>query len=340
MNMIRKGAEYVPQSIEPSKNEKLNSFQDKLQDAWKKMYPEYSNKSIVDYKQRQKKVEQIEKIIRDQEILKLLTEFNIDPKLFEKRGKLFKIKVGSHFQETRLPDGYAFTGGAARALLLRALGIKKNAQPRDVDLARIVQQEPEPGMDIKLSKEMMPNDFTDGYQATVINSLNSYFKSRDFTLNKVLATDNEIFLTKQCLSDTIRGIIRLSDSEREIILEDDKQYYKMQGKLLRFYTNAIAQGDHMELLDGDYETLFITPWWIGVNLDRAYEISEVAAETFTTELVKRQVLPSTISTAQEAVEYLRNEILSSRFYFRHAPSAQFIKEQKWSEQYEDEKMYE
>jgi len=89
----------------------------------------------------------------------LLKEYGIEVgEITEDAEGFFHLPVSSHFSDKCLPDGYGYKGGAARSLLLRALGIEKDSNPRDIDIVRIERLDDASflQMDKRVAFEFMP----------------------------------------------------------------------------------------------------------------------------------------------------------------------------------------
>jgi hypothetical protein len=202
--------------------------------------------------------------------------------------------------------------------------------PRDVDIVRFSEMQPFRDADQLLARKYMPDDYAFGDGVERIFDRDQYFAERDFTINEVLATDTTIVATKECILDTIRHIIRLTDYEQSRFsgLAGDK----MLAKALRFYAEGIHRyGDSEVEGIGDWqlEKYFINPFWLAVQLDRAYEHNPRVAQNFVDTLRTNNQLPSDITTIEEAARYILYLMGEDSFYYRFAPVAQFEREDDW-----------
>lgn len=57
------------------------------------------------------------------------------------------------------------------------------------------------------------DDLANGHGVTTVEE--DYFETRDFTINEVMVADNKIIISKDCLLDTVRGILRITDFEKK-----------------------------------------------------------------------------------------------------------------------------
>jgi hypothetical protein len=267
-----------------------------------------------------------DRIIRDRffehfsikNILNFLTRNNGDLSFkIENNRVVFESK--NPFLE--LPDGYGYKGGAARAVLRTALGLNI-ISPRDIDLIRL-SDEAYPGADEELAQKYMGADFEFGDGVECLESVDEYFNSRDFTCNEVLVLKDKIIVSEACVRDTLRNIIRVSCYEKNAW--NNTLGPKVMAKALRFYVQHISDFGYAELASDDrscIERAFINPFWIAVHLDRAFEVSNEVAEKFLEILKRFEIVDVSISTPEELIIYLMNEI-DGDFYFRNAPQTQY-----------------
>ena len=228
--------------------------------------------------------------------------------------------------------GMGTRGGAARALLLRALGMNATSMPRDVDIIRLTCTETGGWTDEEVAQEFMWEDASNGHGVELIESLADYFATRDFSINEIFATDEEVIATEQCLLDTVRHILRLTPFEKE----DWRNRPKMFSKMVRLYAEGIVRNEPVVMEENAwrYEKAFLTPFRMAVQLDRAFERGSAVAETFVSKLKQYQQLPEECVGAKEAVEYLSRCMAGYEypFYYRHAPFDQFEAEDRWIEE--------
>lgn len=268
--------------------------------------------------------------VRDKDIPYFLESYGLGTIQFEilSNGNV-RLPVTLHFDETnRIPEGYAYKGGAARALLLRTLGKNRKYIPRDIDLIRL-SSEPYSGADRDLSERFMKDDYEFGDGVEPVGSTEDYLTTRDFTINELYATDSEIIATPQCIKDTIRGIVRITDYERNLFYGHGD---KMLSKMLRLYSEGIVEDIPFMLMDikvGELGESFITPFWLAVQLDRAFQKGRTHAEEFVRTLILHNQIPDSITKASQARDYLLNLLQSNDFYFRYAPTSQFFLEEQF-----------
>ncbi|MDP4000018.1 MAG: hypothetical protein Q8Q11_01105 [bacterium] len=235
--------------------------------------------------------------------------------------------VTSHFSPVRIPEGYGYKGSAARALALRNLHIDPSYLPRDTDLIRITE-EPFPGADNHYAYTHMPDDFAHGWGIEVVNNLNEYFGTRDFTLNEVIATDEMLIATQRCIEDSRGGVVRLSAYEHDLF---DGPGPRMVSKMLRFYSEIKYRRGFAELANTsgrENEAGATTAFWMAEQLERAYQHGEVYAAAFVAELCSRGHLPRDL-TAQEATAHLKELLPEDPDYYRFPIRGRFANKVIW-----------
>ncbi len=229
----------------------------------------------------------------------------------------------------QLPSGYGFKGGAARYALHVALGLTP-FPPRDFDIVRLEHFEPSSAADAGLAETYAPDDYAHGYGVEVVQDMDKYFKNRDVTINEILLFGTEIICTRQALMDTMRGILRPTECKRN---EYNGVGPQILAKILRFYAESIVRFGHTisieESDDMRFEEYFISPFWIALNLDRAYERGYSVAQKYVDVLGEKKQLPPEIDSPEKAVSYLEDLLEGDHFYFRNAPASQFDLEKSW-----------
>lgn len=248
----------------------------------------------------------------------------------EKVGrKLFKIQLDEKdlFLE-KLPPGYVYRGGAARAILHRKLGIDNFATPRDIDIAFGGSDENKTLSD-ELAKKFSPEDFRNDHKTELLEE--SYFEKQDFTINEILATTDGIYLTSQCLLDNARGILRLCEYEKRDSYHGAPYFVnpKLLAKALRFVADKNLEFWNDEIFDFQSIDCF----HMALHFDRAMKSGIETAIKYIFELKERGQIPEDIETTSDMLRYLQEE-LDPGFYFQHVETADlriydtFLKEER------------
>ncbi len=311
-------------------------FREKMAYAWLSIHPEKTQETWEQVEKIHEEKRNLDKNIDKRTVPEILKEYGYDStKIKELEKNIWELPVEKQITGLQIPEGYAVKGGAARALLLKNIGIDSSGEFRDMDIVRIEEWNKDDSRDEEIAETYMPDDFQFGHGVEKIETIKEYFKTRDFSINEVLATNKKIIATKKCIADSIRHIIRLTDFEKN----NWGVSHKMLSKALALYSEAIQKYDTAKIEnieDWEYEEYSITPFWLALQLDRAFEKSSRIAEQLTSELKKKGQLPQSCETAEDAVRFLEELIISEdgSFYFRHAPIAQFEKEKEFMKKYE------
>jgi len=248
----------------------------------------------------------------DQDLLDLIKEYNLDKSFIdniEKRedGK-YIIKITNHFSQNKIPRNYFYSGSTARALLARNIGLDISAKPRDIDIIRITSDEKHNEEDKKVSEEFMPDDYKFGHGVHFIEDEEKYFNEVDFTINEVLATDYVIIATKKCLIDTIKHKINLTDFEGERF-QRGLPVSKILSKAIRFYTeqkHRFGESEMENIYESDVsaEYYYINPFWLALQLNKAFDKGIIFADEYTKELKSLGQIPDYIENSEQAATYL------------------------------------
>lgn len=223
-----------------------------------------------------------------------------------------------------LPDGYAFIGGAARAVLGRVIGLGYGMEPRDLDIVRITNDS---ALDTEIAQRYMPDDYAHGHGVRQIRE--DYFDSRDLTMNEVLYYQDKLFLTKDCLLDTVRGIIRFSDFERKESWDEGKPYWindKLLAKALRFAAELTERGLEVEVEEDPYKFEYINDFHMALHLDRALERGYSTAQAYVDKLIEKGQLEENVNTPEALQAHLEDQIYS--FSFRFCATSQYLAEHR------------
>lgn len=322
------------------------TIQDQLLKVFKDSYPEIINRSLEDVEKREKRIGFIDSELFDKESLDAIKRFDVDVSLIKINGQTgrYEIDLSETNQHVDIPEGYAYKGGAARAVLLRVLGIDVEAEPRDFDIVRLSEKEPFVGADDYFSQEYMADDYEFGDGVEVVRDQDGYFNSRDLTINEILVTGEKIEMTLQGLQDTIRHILRITPYEIDRARVDygDKLPHKLMAKTLRLYSESIERyGEEKAFLPEEgqsaaYEEVFITPFYIGVHLDRAFQQGDEVAEKYVKSLKRSKQIPDHINSARELAFYINRLMNHEPFYYRYAPISQIELENDWYENHLEE----
>ena len=218
----------------------------------------------------------------------------------------------------QLPVGYAFKGGAARYLLANSLGMEA-IEPRDLDIIRLKSIESSDELDDAISRRYMPDDYVHGKGVEVVTDEVGYLNVHDFTINELYAMNGEIVATQACLEDALDGVLRLTEFE----VERDVPKNKLLAKALRFKVESDLLGAEEFTLSEDLENRinggYITPFFLALHLDRAWERGRDVAADYVDLLQEYGQVPDHVFTPEDAVDFLSDHIYD--FEYRNAVEA-------------------
>ncbi len=280
----------------------------------------------AEYEEIQKKERLVDIVSKHEAVMrKLLAAVGVDVPLEKVGKKLFRIpfeKKDLFLGE--LPQGYAYRGGAARALLHRKLGTDSFASPRDVDISYVGENE-NVTLSHELAQKFSPDDFAHGYGVSLLDS--DHFETQDFSINELLATADGMYLTTQCLLDNARGILRFSEFEKKESFRGNPYFVnpKLLAKALRF----IADKDLRFWNNEVFEFQEIDAFHMALHLDRSLEIGYETAVKYVDELRKARQIPSEIKTPENLIAFLNEE---TDFIFRFSERAHIDAEDTFFEQ--------
>ncbi|OGY92687.1 MAG: hypothetical protein A3H70_05000 [Candidatus Komeilibacteria bacterium RIFCSPLOWO2_02_FULL_48_11] len=263
-------------------------------------------------------------------------------------NNLLEIPIAKPKNHPDLGEEYGFKGGQARAALLRELAIDPKASVRDVDIARIYDEDIH-GRDDVIAQAYSPEDYNNGHGVEELER--DYFESRDFTINEVLVADNKIYVTKECLLDTVRRIVRFSNFEKRSAKEPLENWPngffvndKLMAKAVRLAAAEAVRGRRLEIADGEvYKNFPINDFHFALHLDRALEQGWDVAMEYIRDMSRRGQLfvesrfYENIENPEEyPADFFKKFIVDIRqrntFLFRHAPSGMFEAEEKFFEE--------
>lgn len=276
-----------------------------------------------------------DKVLESVHVTEILHRLGVED--VEIRDGYYTFSHASKVVPQDLPAGYACKGGAARSALARRLGIDPFVTPRDIDIIRLADENNDASQDWTVAEQYMPDDVAHGHGVEVVGSIGEYLQSRDLTVNEVLATHDTIVASAQCIRDTARGVLRVTQHEKEKY--HGKPGPKMLTKVMRLYAEAINRGNRLVVPDDEVATYtrksFLSPFWIALNLDRAYQTGGNAPLRLFEVLRAGGHVPSEVDSLEDMILHLEELFMGYYFYFQHAPVEQLLRIQ---EQVEEDEM--
>ena len=240
---------------------------------------------------------------------------------------MLQIAVPSEYPHgvPQLPAEYGYKGGAARAMLQYSLGLEVD-QPRDLDIV-FVGEEENGALSAKLAQEHMSEDYAHGYGVEQLES--DYFTSRDFTLNEVLFDGTDIVCTRECLTDSLRNIVRFSDFEKQESYSGEAFFVKSKliAKAARLVACAQREGARRARMADELEGLSALEVWdfdLALHLERALQQGPETAQRYLDVLAQQGFVAEGLSV-QEALDYFSE---TTDFVFRSDLISAFREEQE------------
>lgn len=178
----------------------------------------------------------------------------------------------------QLPDGYAFTGGAARSIALKQL-FGESLPIRDIDITAFKELEPNISELGYLSQTYMPDDTERGHPIG-LESLADYFGTRDFTINQVTVVNGKIIISKQAKEDLERKTIRVTDYEKSFNPDEQTAGPKITVKAYLMQSVFESTFSTTDLVsDGLYDG-YISEFYLAIGLNKALQLGPTVTESF------------------------------------------------------------
>lgn len=280
-------------------------------------------------------------------LIRLLKRYGVEDVSLRKEGDdVFSLVVPENIKQLlpELPEGYGYAGGAARSALMCTLGKDRELDIRDYDIVRN-KVDGDSEVDRELSEKFMYDDYVHGYGVSSLGA--DYFSSRDFTFNEIYFDGERLWCTKDCLLDSARGIIRLSQKNTSETSEDEQGEEvsvndKLLAKALRFVArSAIQKGEDAAYVFANLDILKyhnIAPFHMALHLDRAFGEGRSVAEQYLQELRANEQLPEEVDSVEKLLEYLHHRLYSD-FVYKHAPHFDTLRKEREAVDAEIENMY-
>jgi len=198
-----------------------------------------------------------------------------------------------------LPDGVAIMGGTARSLARRLVAGDKEPV-RDLDLVFIPEladrDNPPTDNEIEaLSQKYMPDDYAYGHGIGT-EHLESYFGTRDLTINQCLVAGNKLLMTRAAYDDFQENIIRPSYYEQNKDNKPISERMFLKALLLQAvfseFTDSFPTLEDFgldeidrEIDENAYDDIRISPFDVALTMNKAMGRGAQIAMKFTENLV-------------------------------------------------------
>ena len=175
-------------------------------------------------------------------------------------------------------------GGVARSIA-REIITNEREPIRDIDLVNIVDEDGNSEVDDDtldaLSRKYMPDDYTFGH-GIGNDTLENYFKTRDFTINQSLIKDGKLIVSDYAYNDFQENIIRPTYYERPY--EDDDVSSRMFLKALMMRSVLSQISESVPLIEDMYRPDCIGSFDVALFLNKAMSRGAETARSFTWDL--------------------------------------------------------
>lgn len=219
---------------------------------------------------------------------------------------------------SELPRGIAVMGGVARSIARET--ITGECEPiRDIDLVNIVDEEGNSEVDDNtldaLSRKFMPDDYAFGH-GIQNDTLDHYFKTRDFTINQSLIKDGKLIISDFAYNDLKENIIRPTYFEHPYDGDDMSSRLFLKALMMRSVLSQIS--DSIPLIEDAERPGYIGSFDIALFLNKAMSRGAETARVFTEDLVDWDVISEDYAGRPIA---LAKELLKGVYAFEFRPSA-------------------
>lgn len=223
---------------------------------------------------------------------------------------------------TELPENVAVMGGMARSIAREV--ITGDREPiRDIDLVNILDSNQESLHDReeldRLAQKYMPDDYAFGH-GIESDTLESYFRTRDFTVNEALVVNNTLIVSNFAYNDLQENIIRPTYYEMMYsgVRASSRLALRalMMQTVLSECTSSYPTIEDMRI-DGDYLGSFDT----AVQLNKAMSRGAETARQFTNLLAEYGAIPAELGGQPKATAkyYLKYRVQNFTFRANNDP---------------------
>ena len=189
-----------------------------------------------------------------------------------------------------LPHGVAVIGGVARSIA-REIITGERESIRDIDLINITDEEGNSEVDYdtlnELSRNFMPDDYTFGH-GIGDDTLDHYFRTRDFTVNQSLIKDGKLIVSNFAYNDFQENIIRPTYFEHPYDGNDIGSRLFLKALMMRSVFSQIS--DSIPLIEDMERPGYIGSFDIALFLNKAMSRGARTARIFTEDLADWDII--------------------------------------------------
>ena len=191
---------------------------------------------------------------------------------------------------SELPHGVAVIGGVARSIA-REIITGEREPIRDIDLINITDEEGNSEVDYdtlnELSRNFMPDDYTFGH-GIGDDTLDHYFRTRDFTVNQSLIKDGKLIVSNFAYNDFQENIIRPTYFEHPYDGDDIGSRLFLKALMMRSVFSQIS--DSIPLIEDMERPGYIGSFDIALFLNKAMSRGARTARIFTEDLADWDII--------------------------------------------------
>lgn len=191
---------------------------------------------------------------------------------------------------SELPHGVAVMGGVARSIA-REIITGEREPIRDIDLINITDEEGNSEVDYdtldELSRKFMPDDYT--FDHGIGNdTLDHYFRTRDFTVNQSLIKDGKLIVSDFAYNDFQENIIRPTFFEHPYDGDDISSRLFLKALMMRSVFSQIS--DSIPLIEDMEQPEYIGSFDVALFLNKAMSRGAKTARAFTEDLADWDII--------------------------------------------------
>ena len=191
---------------------------------------------------------------------------------------------------SELPHGVAVMGGVARSIA-REIITGEREPIRDIDLINITDEEGNSEVDYnsldELSRKFMPDDYAFNH-GIENDTLDHYFRTRDFTVNQSLIKDGKLIVSNFAYNDFQENIIRPTYFEHPYEGNDISSRLFLKALMMRSVFSQIS--DSIPLIEDMERPEYIGSFDIALFLNKAMSRGARTARVFTEDLANWDII--------------------------------------------------
>ena len=191
---------------------------------------------------------------------------------------------------SELPHGVAVMGGVARSIA-REIITGEREPIRDIDLINITDEDGNSEVDYdsldELSRKFMPDDYTFGHSVGN-DTLDHYFRTRDFTVNQSLIKDGKLIVSDFAYNYFQENIIRPTYFEHPYDGDDISSRLFLKALMMRSVFSQISNS--IPLIEDMEQPEYIGSFDIALFLNKAMSRGAKTARVFTEDLADWDII--------------------------------------------------